>query len=129
MIAALSAWHERHDAAAQALESVDAVPAHVAVEVYAVLTRLPSGLAVPASVCAGVLARRFGQTQLYLDDSRRSSMLERFAAAGVFGGATYDGLVALEAEAHGRTLLTLDQRARATYQRLGVAFSMIGGSS
>jgi len=31
------------------------------------------------------------------------------ADAGVFGGASYDGLVALESSAHGRTLLTLDR--------------------
>jgi hypothetical protein len=33
--------------------------------------------------------------------------------------------MALEAQAHGRMLLTLDDRAQATYQRLGVAFSVI----
>ncbi|MDQ3850552.1 MAG: hypothetical protein M3296_08065 [Actinomycetota bacterium] len=52
-------------------------------------------------------------------------MLERLAGAGVVGGASYDGLVALEAHAHGRTLLTLDQRAQSTYRRLGVAFIAI----
>ena len=40
---------------------------------------------------------------------------------GVLGGASYDGLVALEAAAHGRALFTLDQRARATYRRLGMS--------
>lgn len=39
----------------------------------------------------------------------------------MLAGATYDGLVALEAAAHGKRLLTLDQRARSTYQRLGLA--------
>ena len=34
-------------------------------------------------------------------------------------GATYDGVIALEAKAHGRTLLTLDARALETYRRLG----------
>jgi hypothetical protein len=33
---------------------------------------------------------------------------------------------ALEAAAHGRTLLTLDERAQSTYQRLGVPFRVIG---
>jgi hypothetical protein len=45
----------------------------------------------------------------------------------VLGGATYDGLVGLEASAHGETLLTLDRRAAATYRRLGVAFEAIAG--
>jgi hypothetical protein len=90
-----------------------------------VLTRLPSGLAVPAASAARVLARRFSQRPLRLDDAQRSLVLETLAGAGIFGGASYDGLVALEAKAHGRTLLTLDERAQSTYQRLGVAFSAI----
>ena len=90
------------------------------------LTRLPSGLAVAPGLAATVLARRFDQPPLRLDDPQRGDVLQTLAGAGVFGGATYDGLVALEAKAHGRTLLTLDHRAQSTYQRLGVAFSVIG---
>jgi hypothetical protein len=41
---------------------------------------------------------------------------------GVGGGASYDGLVALEAAAHDHVLLTRDARAQDTYRRLGVAF-------
>ncbi len=111
--------------AADSLASVRALPAHVAVEAYSVLTRLPSGFAVPAAEAASVLTRRFGQAPLRLDDAGRRSVLERLAGAGVFGGASYDGLVALEADAHGHTLLTLDQRARSTYQRLGVSFDVV----
>ena len=125
MIAALSAWHEQHGHAAAALESVHVLPAHVLVEAYAVLTRLPSGLAVSPAAAASVLARRFGGVPLRLDDAGRSEVLARLAAANVLGGATYDGLVALEAQAHGRTLLTLDERAQATYRRLGVPFRVI----
>jgi toxin FitB len=125
VIAALATWHEQHDRAAAALESVTALPAHVIVEAYAVLTCLPSGLAVSPTSAATVLEHRFADTPLCLDDAERSALLERLAAAGVFGGATYDGLVALEAEAHGRVLLTLDERAQVTYRRLGVRFDVI----
>jgi predicted nucleic acid-binding protein len=125
VIAALSQWHEHHEPAAHALRDVAAIPAHVAIETYSVLTRLPSGLAVPAASAARVLAGRFHEPRLRLDDGEVSSVLERLASVGVIGGASYDGLVALEANAHGRTLLTLDQRAQTTYQRLGVAFSVI----
>lgn len=38
----------------------------------------------------------------------------------MFGGASYDGLVGLEARAHARVLLSLDRRAQETYRRLGV---------
>jgi toxin FitB len=125
VIAALSAWHEQHENAAVALGPVSLLPAHVIVEAYSVLTRLPSGLAVAPTSAAAVLTRRFGEAPLRLDDAQRAAVLERLAAAGVLGGATYDGLVALEAHAHRRPLLTLDERAQATYQRLGVAFSVI----
>jgi hypothetical protein len=125
VIAALSAWHAEHEAAAEALVPVSALPAHVVIEAYSVLTRLPAGLAVPAAAAADVLARRFDAAPLRLDDAERGSMLARLAGAGVFGGAGYDGLVALEAHAHGRTLLTLDERAQVTYRRLGVTFTVI----
>ena len=124
MIAALSAWHDDHDAAARALEPVTALPAHVVVGLP-VLTRLPAGLAVPAASAAGVLAKRFHQPPLRLADPERDVVLRQLASAGIIGGATYDGLVAMEAKAHGCTLLTLDFRAQLTYQRVGVAFRMI----
>ena len=43
----------------------------------------------------------------------------------VLGGASYHGLVALEAHAHGRVLLSLDRRAQETYRRLHVEFQAI----
>lgn len=126
MIAALSAWHEQHEVAATALEPVDTLPAHVVVEAYSVLTRLPAGLAVPPTAAASVLAHRFPGAPLRLAAAERGRLLERLASGGVFAGAAYDGLVALEAHAHERTLLTLDERAQSTYRRLGVAFTVIG---
>jgi hypothetical protein len=62
-----------------------------------------------------------------LDDAGRAAALERLAGASVFGGATYDGLVALEAAAHGQTPLTLDERAQDACRRLGVPFGHIEG--
>jgi hypothetical protein len=94
-----------------------------------VLTRLPSGLAVPAATAASTLTRRFSDGPLEVADSDRDSLLETLAAAGVFGGASYDGLVALEATSHAETLLTLDERALATYRRLGVAFRVVGSAA
>ena len=44
---------------------------------------------------------------------------------GVFGGAAYDALVALEAGSHGEVLATLDERAAAMYRRVGAAFQII----
>ena len=55
----------------------------------------------------------------------RGLLLQTLAGAGVLGGASYDGLVALEAHAHGHVLLSLDRRAQETYRRLHVAFQAI----
>jgi hypothetical protein len=41
--------------------------------------------------------------------------------AGVSGGASYDASIAMIARDHGCELATLDARARATYDRIGVA--------
>lgn len=121
MIAALSAWHEEHEPSAEALRSVTALPAHVVLEAYSVLTRLPAGLAVPATVAADVLGRRFPEPPRSLAKRDRQGLLPTLAA-GVFGGGSYDGVVALEAHAHDHPLLTLDERAQATYRRLGAPF-------
>jgi hypothetical protein len=121
-VAALAAWHDRHEAAAAALAEVRALPAHAMLEAYSVLTRLPGGLAVPAAEAAAVLEARFDAAPLRLDARGRRRLLRTFADAGVHGGASYDGLVALEAQAHDETLVTLDERARQTYARLGVAY-------
>jgi hypothetical protein len=125
VVAALSAWHDRHEDAAAALADVAALPAHVLLEAYSVLTRLPGGLAVPPAAAADVLERRFGDAPLRLGARERRQVLGTLAAAGVHGGASYDALVALEARAHDRTVLTLDERARQTYARLGVAFRVV----
>jgi len=95
------------------------------VETYAVLTRLPAGLALHGTDAAALLRARFPAEPLALDAGRRHAVLETLAAAGVAGGATYDGLIALQAHAHARTLLTLDRRAADTYSRLGVPFLTI----
>ena len=125
-MAALSAWHEQHAPAATALAPVTALPAHVVLESYSVLTRLPGGLAVPSELAASVLARRFPDPPLQLDAADRVALPGRLAAAGVRAGAAYDGLVALEAATAGETLLSLDTRAQRTYRRLAVAFQLVG---
>jgi hypothetical protein len=126
VVAALSAWHEHHADAAHALREVDGLPAHVLLETYSVLTRLPGGLAVPPAVAARVLGERFGGVPLQLSATDRAGLVERLATAGVAGGSAYDGLIGLEAAAEGAALLTLDRRAQQTYRRLGVPFEQIG---
>jgi hypothetical protein len=125
VIAALAAWHEQHAAAGEALLRVKMLPAHVMLEAYSVLTRLPSGLAVPPAAAASVLRTRFPEPVLRLGTDQHDTIM-RLSAAGVFGGSSYDGLVALQAHAHRQTVLTLDRRAQETYRRLGIPFQLIG---
>ena len=122
VVPGLSRWHRHYEAAAEALDGVAALPAHVLAESYAVLTRLPGGLAVAPEAAAAVLASRFGGEPLQLAAAERRMLLSTLAEAGVGGGASYDGLVALEACAHDQVLLTRDSRAQDIYRRLGVTF-------
>jgi uncharacterized membrane protein len=116
-VAALSAWHEAHDRAAAALAGVQRLPAHVVIETFSVLTRLPGGLAVAPDAVATTLAERFPAPALTMDGAARRELPATLARARLSGGASYDALVGLEAGAH--TLLTLDARAQATYAKVG----------
>jgi predicted nucleic acid-binding protein len=125
VVPALSRWHRHYEAAAEALDGVDVLPAHVLAESYAVLTRLPGGLAVAPEAAAAVLMSRFGEEPLQLAAAERRTLLSTLATAGVGGGASYDGLVALEARAHDQVLLTRGSRAQDIYRRLGVTFRAV----
>ena len=125
VVPALSRWHRHYEAAAEALDGVAVLPAHVLAESYAVLTRLPGGLAVAPEAAASVLMSRFGEEPLQLAAAERRTLLSTLATAGVGSAASYDGLVALEARAHDQVLLTRDSRAQDIYRRLGVAFRAV----
>ncbi len=52
--------------------------------------------------------------------------MARLHAAGISGGAVYDGLIALIVKERGERLVTFDQRAVRTYEALGIDFELIG---
>lgn len=105
------------------------LPAHALLETYATLTRLPAPYRFDASVIADLLGRRFPPSSvLVLGAPDQEQMVERLYAAGVTGGASYDGVVGTTSAAHGAELLTNDRRARATYEALGVPHRMLIGS-
>lgn len=125
VIPALLQWHEAHPSAHRAATG-GSVPAHVLVESYAVLTRLPAPHRVADEVAAELLAAWFPPTRVLLPPPRLArAVVARLVEAGVRGGASYDGLVGLTAAAHGMTLLTRDERAAATYAALGVPFRRV----
>jgi len=125
LVPALVAWHPDHEAMRRALkQSVTAVPAHVLVECYSVLTRLPAPHRVAASDAAAAIAG-VGLQPLGLPAAKHRDLVVRLAAAGVRGGAVYDGLVAATTRHHDRGLLTRDSRARATYDVLGARYTLV----
>lgn len=125
VLPAPAAYHDGHAAVVAELTDADRLPEHVVLESYFVLTRLPAPLRFPAPEAARVLAQRFPPPYLSPGEDLRASLVLRCAEAGVFGGAVYDGLIALTAASHGTTLLTRDNRAVPTYRRLGAKHQQI----
>ena len=59
VVAAFASWHQGHTSATAALARRPRVPAHVLLETYSVLTRLPPPHRAPAGLVAAFLAERF----------------------------------------------------------------------
>jgi predicted nucleic acid-binding protein len=95
------------------------------VETYSVLTRLPAPHRLAAADAQQLLDRRFGSRVLVPSAQLTRNIVVRLAEAGVTGGATYDGIVALTTAEHGAQLVTRDIRAAATYESLGVSFELV----
>jgi predicted nucleic acid-binding protein len=125
VLAALLADHEAHQAAAQALSACTMTIAHVALETYSVLTRLPPPHKVAPTTAATALQARLPAALLTLDANSYATAPSRMATAGVSGGAAYDGLIALTALEHDLELVSRDTRAARTYRALGVHFRLL----
>lgn len=119
-VAAFARWHASHAVAREALRRADHLIAHVAVETYSVLTRLPPPRRVPPQLVVEFLGHYFPEPALALTGDRYLELLRLAAAQRVAGGAIYDALIATTAAAHQATLLTLDARAAGTYAAIGV---------
>src|SRR5690606_9755413 len=118
--------HVAHRAVSAALgERAAALAGHALHETYAVLTRLPGDARVAPADALRLLAERFEKAAV-LDARSVRWAPAVLAAAGVVGGATYDGLVALAARAAGLPLATRDRRAQSTYRLLDVSVEMLG---
>jgi predicted nucleic acid-binding protein len=124
LVPALVSWHPGHDAARRAiLESVTAIPAHVLLETYSVLTRLPAPHRVsPEDAAAVVAGLRLDPVTLPAAQQRK--LVTAASGAGVRGGAVYDALVGTTARHHDLHLLTRDRRARTTYDSIGVRYTL-----
>lgn len=74
---------------------------------------------------ARLLRERFGEP-LVLGSGSAARVAETLSELGISGGAVYDALVALAALEHGAELATRDERARGTYEALGVRVLVAG---
>ncbi len=127
VVPALAGWHEDHARAHAFLDETPDVVllGHVAVETYAVLTRLrPPHRARPEHVIEA-LRLTFPTCGPGLSAPAHLDLLERAAGRGVQGGAIYDALVAATAMESGLELVSLDQRAAATYAVVGAAYRLL----
>ncbi|WP_372435709.1 hypothetical protein [Subtercola lobariae] len=88
------------------------------------LTRLPGDSRV-ASVDAVSLIDDNYPDLLMLSPETYASAHRELARNGVWGGATYDGLVALAAREHNEVLVTRDARARSTYEAVGARVEIL----
>ena len=126
VVAAFASWHEDHATAARALRDHPDLPAPVALEAYAVLTRLPPPHRASAGIVRDFLARAFPVAWLTLPDDGWPRLLDALRDLGVMGGASYDAVIGLTALHNGRELLTLDRRAHRTYDLVGVHARFLG---
>jgi len=118
-VAAFASWHERHEAALEAMAPEARLVGQVALETYAVLTRLPPPHRSAARLVVEFLMGSFNHPMLVLPARQQARLLATCSQAGIAGGAVYDAVVAATAVHAGETLVTLDRRAMPTYQAFG----------
>jgi predicted nucleic acid-binding protein len=119
LIASLASHHAAHDRSFDAVGDASRLIIHVAFEASSVLSRMPEGQRMPATVILDALEREFPEPWLALDQDGQRSCLRRAVDTGLRGGALYDALIAATAREHGATLLSADLRAREAYEAMG----------
>jgi predicted nucleic acid-binding protein len=124
-IAAFSSWHEHHGEAVRVFERGPRLIAHVAFETYSVLTRLPPPHRADPSLVLTFLEEGFRAPFLLLPVGEQHRLLATCTRLGLTGGAAYDALIAATALRAGASLVSLDRRALATYQAVGVGFELL----
>jgi len=131
IVAALLSWHERHTAAAKALEHALAsktavvIPSHALFESFAVMTRLPAPHRLASADALALLRDNFASVHIATLGARSVwPTLQKLTQLGLAGGVTYDAIT-LEAAADGGAteLLTLNAR---DYDRLDPRLHVVG---
>jgi predicted nucleic acid-binding protein len=125
VVACFASWHEHHAVARKAMASRPRLVAHAAIESYSVLTRLPPPHRAQPSIVHTFITERFTEPFLTLSETGYQELLATVAANQILGGPTYDALIAFTAAEHEATLVSLDQRAAATYAAIGVTVEQL----
>lgn len=125
VVAGLLVDHAQHELARPLFDSKPSIPAHVALESYSVLTRLPLPGRISPADAAQLLLRAFGGRFVALSGAEQEKLLADLPGLGIAGGAVYDALVAATALKHELTLHSLDRRAAGTYEAIGVEYELI----
>ncbi len=125
VVAAFASWHEGHPSAAAILAKKPQVPAHVLIETYSVLTRLPPPHRADAHLVAEFLKTAFPEVPLTLPPRDHLRLVQEAAEGGLVGGAIHDALIAATARRAGAQLLTRDRRALPVYDRFGVRYQLL----
>lgn len=125
VVASFASWHEAHVVARDALKDSVRLPAHVLVESFSVLTRLPPPHRVAPEVVSSFLDQRFPGAPLNLSGKAHQGLIKEVPRLGISGGAIYDALIAATASRAGATLLTRDIRAVRTYESMSVDYEIL----
>jgi predicted nucleic acid-binding protein len=120
VIAAFASWNRHHETAIATLGDARDLVAHVELESYSVLTRLPEPFRAEPALVAEYLRKDYPGRRMVLGETERRALVGRLAGLSLAGGAVYDAMVAATAAKCGYRLLSCDRRAASTYQRLGV---------
>ncbi|HWD51127.1 MAG TPA: PIN domain-containing protein [Acidimicrobiales bacterium] len=126
VVPALIQGHEHHNVARAVMATFPRIPAHVAIESYAVLTRMPASYRLSASDAGTLIADICRDPVLTLPAEAYRDLLAEMSVAGITGGATYDAVIAGTVRSAGGRLLTLDRRAEPVYRQLGLEFANPG---
>jgi hypothetical protein len=96
-----------------------------AVDSSVVIARLPPPHRAQPSIVHAFITERFTEPFLILSETGYQELLATVNAARILGGPAYDVLIAFTAAEHQPTLLSLDQRAAATYEAVGVTVEQL----
>jgi predicted nucleic acid-binding protein len=125
VVAALTEWHVGHELSRQVVEERQPLlPAHVLLESYATLTRMPGHELAP-EIAWQALSDTFPRRHPSLQATMYRSLVSQLAEANISGGRVYDALVGSAVKAAGATLATRDRRATVVYKAISCPYELI----